>query len=395
MIQDRLEGRSGTQVLFVLAMIVVVVYGLRMAAPILLPFSLALFVAVVSLPILVWLNGRGFPSILSIFVTVAVDVSVFGLVILLASQSVTELQARLPRYVARLQTLTEHGLAWLQARGVPAANYAPTRLLDPSSVMGLVGNTVGRALAFVTTTFVVFLILIFILGEATVFPAKFRAILGRERGHSRRLAKIVREVQEYLGIKTLISLATGLLLGLWAWFMDLDFPVLLGLIGFVLNYVPTIGSIIASLPALLLALVLHGVGDTVVVGLGYVAVNTLFGNLIEPSLMGRRLGLSTLVVLLSLLFWGWLWGPIGALLGVPLTMVLKIMLENSPDLRWVAILLDKAPPPRQAVVMGGDVLGSGGKGMGPRGSESGEELPSSSPEERLEDEEAGVGGAPG
>ena len=353
MIMDRLGERSGAHVLFVLAMLVVVVFGLRMAAPILLPFALALFVAVVSLPIMVWLQDRGVPSLGAIAVTVLVDVSVFGLVILLASQSVTEFQAQLPRYVARLQALAEDGIAWLQVRGVPAGNYVGTEILDPSAVMGLVGGTVGRALAFVTTTFLVFLILIFILGEATVFPAKFRAILGRERGHSRRLTNIVREVQEYLGIKTLVSLATGIMLGCWAWFMELDFPILLGLIAFVLNYVPTIGSILASIPALLLALVLHGLAHTLVVGVGYAAVNTLIGNIIEPSLLGRRLGLSTLVVILSLLFWGWLWGPVGALLAVPLTMVLKIMLENTPDLRWIAVLLDKAPPPRRAVAMGG------------------------------------------
>jgi predicted PurR-regulated permease PerM len=188
--------------------------------------------------------------------------------------------------------------------------------------------------------------MVFILSEATVFPAKFRAVLGRETGHSSRLNKMVREVQEYLGIKTVISLATGILLGVWAWFMDLDFPVLLGLVAFVLNYVPTIGSLLAAIPALLLALIQFGVGHALLVSIGYIVVNTIFGNIIEPNLLGRRLGLSTLVVILSLLFWGWVWGPVGALLAMPLTMVVKIMLENTPDLRWVAVMLDKAPPER-------------------------------------------------
>ena len=346
---DRIEDRSGTQVLFVLAMLVVVVFGFRLAAPILIPFSLAVFVAILSLPIMMWLKGRGVPSVLAILVTVLVDVSVFGLIVLLASQSAAEFQEQLPRYIARLDALASQGLDWLQARGVPAGDFVSTDFLDQDRVIGLVGGTVGRALVLVSNTVIVLLILIFTLGEATIFPAKFQAILGREGGQSYRLTKIVREIQEYLGIKTLVSLATGVVLGGWAWFMDLDFPVLLGLIAFVLNYVPTIGSIIASVPAILLALVLHSVGHAFIVGLGYAAVNTLLGNLIEPSLLGRRLGLSTLVVLLSLIFWGWLWGPVGALLAVPLTMVLKIMLENSPDLRWIAILLDKSPPERRVV----------------------------------------------
>ena len=106
-----------------------------------------------------------------------------------------------------------------------------------------------------------------------------------------------------------------------------------------------VGSILAAVPALFLSVVqFTSLGHFLLVAGGYGAVNMVFGNMIEPNLMGRRLGLSTLVVILSLLFWAWVWGPVGALLAVPLTMIVKIMLENTEDLRWVAILLDKSPP---------------------------------------------------
>jgi len=349
MILDRMEQSPGTRYLFVMAMTVIVVGGLRLAAPILLPFSLALFLAVLTLPIVLFLQQRRVPATLAIFVAVLVDVAVVGLLILLASQSIAEFQDRLPRYAVRLQDLWTSWIQGLMASTIPGAvplaeALTETDILNPDQLMTLAGSTLTRVLAFASNAFLVFLILIFILGEATVFPAKFRAILGRRRGHSSNLMKMVTEVQEYLGIKTFISLATGILLGAWCWVMDLDFPVLLGLIAFVLNYVPTIGSIIASVPAVLLALIQVGFGHAVIVGLGFFAVNTVFGNLIEPNLMGRRLGLSTLVVILSLIFWGWVWGPVGALLAVPLTMVVKIMLENTSDLRWVAVILDKSPP---------------------------------------------------
>jgi predicted PurR-regulated permease PerM len=148
----------------------------------------------------------------------------------------------------------------------------------------------------------------------------------------------------------MVSLATGLVLGLWAYVMQLEFALLLGLVAFLLNYVPTVGSMIAAVPAVLLSIVLFGsVPHALFVALGYVVVNVLFGNILEPNLLGRRLGLSTLVVILSLLFWGWAWGPLGALLSVPLTVMVKIWLENTHDLRWVAVLLDKSPPPVPAV----------------------------------------------
>ena len=347
MILERMEQNPGTRYLFVMAMAVIVVGGLRLAAPILLPFSLALFLAVLTLPIVVWLQRHRIPTTLAIVLAVLVDVAVVSLLILLASQSMAEFQDRLPRYATRLTDLWDSWLLGLQGLDLPgASNLAVyvSELVNPAQVVTLAGGTLTRVFSFASNAFLVFIILIFMLGEATIFPAKFRAILGREQGHSSRLTKMVAEVQEYLGIKTFTSLATGVLLGAWCWVMDLDFPVLLGLIAFLLNYVPTIGSIIASAPAVLLGLIQFGFGHALIVGLGFIAVNGVFGNLIEPNLLGRRLGLSTLVVILSLIFWGWVWGPVGALLAVPLTMVVKIMLENTSDLRWVAILLDKSPP---------------------------------------------------
>jgi predicted PurR-regulated permease PerM len=346
MIFDRTEQNPGARFLFILACLVVVVYGLKYAAPVLLPSALAVFLAVLSLPVMIFLQHRRFPAPLAIGVTVLVVVGAFGLVILLASQSMSELQARLPRYAVRLQDLQEQWIQGLESTtGLPLGSYVSTNLINPAAVVDLVGSAVGRIAQFVSTTFLVFLIMIFMLGEATVFPAKIRYVFGDDVADEDRLAKVVAEVQTYLGIKTVVSLATGLLLGAWCYVMDLDFPILLGLVAFVLNYVPTVGSIIAGVPAVLFSLILHGtLTHALVVTGGYVVVNTVFGNILEPNLMGRRLGLSTLVVILSLLFWGWAWGPLGALLSVPLTVVVKIWLENTQDLRWVAILLDKAPP---------------------------------------------------
>lgn len=339
-----MEETPGARFLLMAACLVVVVWGLRLGAPILIPFSLALFLAVLSLPVLRALQDRGVPPVLAVALTVLVDIGVFGLLFLLATQSALAFQEAVPRYAARLQGLWQEWIAALEARGIPAGTYVSTRVVNPDAVVDLAGTTLGRAAAFVSNTFLVLLVLVFILGEATVFPAKFRAILGRAGTDAGQMAKITREVQEYLGIKTVVSLATGLSIGLWAWIMGVDFPVLLGILGFLFNYIPTIGSIIAAVPAVLLALIDAGPGHAGLVALGYVVINTVFGNLIEPSLLGRRLGLSTLVVILSLLFWGWVWGPVGALMAVPLTMVLKIMLENTRDLRWVAVLLDKNPP---------------------------------------------------
>jgi AI-2 transport protein TqsA len=337
----------GARFLVVMASAVVVVAGLRAAAPILLPFSLALFIAVLSLPILLWLRRRGVPPSIAILMAVLADLAVIVVLVFLVMQSVADFQDRGGIYAARLQNLFRVWIDGLQERGIPAGEYVSTELVSASAIMDLAGSTISRIASFLSNTFLVILILVFILAEASVFPAKFRAALeaGEGDGDVGRFAKIVDEVLGYLAIKTLVSLATGITIGLFAWMMGLDFPVLLGLIGFALNYVPTIGSILAAVPALVLTLIqFGGFAPLAFVALGYLCINTVFGNFLEPHLLGRRLGMSTLVVILSLLFWAWVWGPVGALLAVPLTMVVKIMLENTKDLRWIALLLDKEAP---------------------------------------------------
>jgi len=373
----------GARFLLMGASFVIVVAGLREGASILLPFALALFLAVMSMPLMFWLQLRRVPAPLAILLTMLVIGALFGALIMLGTQAVADFQDQLPGYTTRVQALRDSWVAGLSERiGVELDQYRLLDLFDPGAAVGFFGRTAAVVAGFLTNTFLVLLIMAFVLSEATVFPFKFRAIVGRREGERRRMTKvvpndrrrmtkIVREVQVYLGIKTLTSLTTGLLIGLLAWIAGLDFPILLGLTGFVLNYIPTVGSILAAVPALLLSAVQFGtIGNFVLVLGGYGAINMVFGNIVEPSLMGRRLGLSTLVVILSLLFWAWVWGPVGALLAVPLTMVVKIMLENTEDLRWVAILLDKTPPqmganaavrfPSQALPDDGDGEGSGG-----------------------------------
>jgi len=344
---DRSEDHPGARILFLGACLVVVVYGLRYASAILLPSALALFLAVLSLPVMLWLRHRRVPSWLAIFVPVVMNIAVVGLLVLVVSQSASQFQARIGFYVRELQAMLDSWMVAIESRtGFAATDYVTMDLVDPAAVVDFARGVVGRAAQFLGTALMVFLIMAFMLSEASVFPEKFQYIMGSGESKAGRLTKVVTEVQTYLGIKTVVSLATGIVLGAWAWVMNLDFPVLLGLTAFLLNYIPTVGSIIAAVPAILLSMILVGTaGHALLVALGYVVVNTLFGNILEPSLMGRRLGLSTLVVILSLLFWGWAWGPLGALLSVPLTVIVKIWLENTQDLKWVAILLDKSPPP--------------------------------------------------
>ena len=356
---DQLDRNPGLRFLITLAAAFILVQGLRFAQPVLLPIALACFLAVICLPLVFWLASKRVPQPLAILVTVLVVAGVFALAILVGSQQLRALQAQAPILVSAVFPHVGDWLGRLEAL-LPMIEEGELRttvfgLLNAATLTSLATGATTWALSLLSNTFLVFLILAFALGESAGFPKKLAAIaVDSMDASTQRYRNIVDEVQGYLVIKTLVSLATGTVLGLWTWSMGLELPILLGLIAFALNYVPTIGSIIASGPAIALALVridpsAGGVASVdfqhaLIVGLGYGAVNLVFGNWLEPTLLGRRLGISTLVVVLSLVFWGWLWGPVGAILSVPLTMVVKIMLENTTDLRWIAVLIDKSPP---------------------------------------------------
>jgi AI-2 transport protein TqsA len=333
---------GGARILLTLASLVVVIAGLRAAGALILPFLVAVFLAIISFPLLAWLRRNRAPTPVAVITTVLVDIAVLAVLILLVTRAVNELAALGPRYQERLAVLVLRTIDWLRDLGFDISRRESLEFVNPGAVVDLLG-TILRGLATVlSNVFLVLLTLIFILFEAMNLPRKLRLAFGGQ-ANMERLARIIGQVQRYLVIKTLTSLGTGLLVALWTWFMGLDFPLLWGLLAFILNYIPNIGSILAAVPAVVLAIIQLGPATGAVVAFGYLPINVGMSNFLEPPLMGQQLGLSPLMVFVSLVFWGWVWGPVGMLLAVPLTVIVKIMLEHTEDFRWLAVLLGPAP----------------------------------------------------
>ena len=334
------EGRSATRVLLTAASLIVVIAGLKAAQSILIPVLLALLLAILCSPAVFWLRARRVPDVAAVLLVVLILIGVFTVFGVVVGGSVRGFMEAAPRYQAWLDELGTSLGAWLEARGVEVGEIKTSDVFQPGALIGFLGTGLTALLSTLSNTFVVTLILVFMLLEVAGLPVKIRAALGSPDADLRRFTKAAREIQKYLGLKTAISAVTGLLIGVWVALLGLDFALTWGFLAFLLNFIPNIGSIIAAVPAVLLALVQLGPGPAILVAAGFVAVNVVLGNLVEPQLMGRTLGMSTLVVFLSLVFWGWLWGPVGMFLSVPLTMILKIGMENSRDLKNVAVMLD-------------------------------------------------------
>ncbi len=330
---------KGAHLLVTVAAFVIVVAGMRASVSILVPFLLSVFLAIICASPLFWLRRKGVPTALALLI---VMVGIMGIGLLMGAligTSLRGLSTDLPVYQTRLQDETTALLTWLRGMGIEISDQVVREYFDPGAVLRLVKSTLSRLSGVLTNVFLILLTVIFILLEASSFPTKLRNILGGSSPSMANSEKIIDNVKGYMARKTLVSLATGLCIAIWLAILGVNYPLLWGLLAFLLNFVPNIGSIIAAIPAVLLAFVQLGGSSALFAGLGFLVVNVAIGNVIEPRFMGRGMGLSTLVVFVSLVFWGWVLGPVGMLLSVPLTMTVKIALESNEDTRWISILL--------------------------------------------------------
>jgi predicted PurR-regulated permease PerM len=250
----------------------------------------------------------------------------------------------LPSYQKRIQEQVSSLKALLAMKGVRVTDKMLFEYINPSAVLRLVIGMLGGLGSALSSIILILLTVTFILLEASSFPVKLRAVLGDPEQAFPQFTRFVDDMKRYMIIKTGISLTAGVLIGIWLSILGVGSPVLWGFLAFLLHYVPNVGAIIASIPAVILTLVQFGFGRAALTAAGYMAVSFILGNVVEPKLMGRRLGLSTLVVFLSLVFWGSLLGLIGVVLCIPFTMTLKFACENNESTRWVAVLLGPEAP---------------------------------------------------
>lgn len=379
-------GLSGpSRLLITAAAFVIVVAGMKAAVDIIVPFLLSVFLAVISTPALFWLRSRGVSTGVAILL-VSMVILLAGLLIgTLLTTSIADFTQDLPAYANKLTTeliaLEEKWNQWIQKiesslhlEDEPAADteqmtesredavlpppaapsaspvqqepsFSLTGVLNPQAGVRLMADTLTQFGRVITSGFLIYLTTLFILFEASILPGKIRAAMINSPEAFENLSSVAGDVKKYLAIKTAISLVTGILVAAWLMVLGVKYPILWGLIAFLLNFVPNIGSIIAAIPACGLAFIQLGIVPAALAALGYLVINVTIGNMIEPRLMGHRLGLSTLVVFLSLVFWGWVLGPMGMLLSIPLTMTVKIVLQSHPDTRKLAMLLGSQNPP--------------------------------------------------
>jgi predicted PurR-regulated permease PerM len=331
-----------SRAVIVVAAIAIAVFFLQAAAPVIAPVLLAAFIAIMTTPPLRWLGRIRVPKSLALAVIVFVLFEAFSILALVFTGQLEGFRDGLPGYQRRLAVLRDQFGSWLEGVGVDNARDAIKDIVDPALAVGLVRLALSNVSGTFGTGLLVILAVVFMLLEATGLPAKLKTAFHLTAEAVARFRRVASAINQYMVIKTLASLATALCIWVWLWILDIDFAVLWAILAFLLNFIPFVGALLMMIPAVLMALVQTDLLTTLLVVLGYMVTNTVIGSILEPRIMGRGLGLSTLAVFLSLLFWGWVLGTVGVFLAVPLTIVLITVLDASPQTRPIAILLGPA-----------------------------------------------------
>jgi len=333
------NSSSVVKIFVTIAAVFIIFAGIKTAANILVPFLLSVFIAIICNPIIAKASKHNIPKAISVILVIAIFVSVALSIAGLVGQSLNDLSQLIPVYRQQLQSQFVWLTSFLADYNIQVSSVILLEYFDPAIAMGMAANVLSGFGSVMANLFLIILTVIFMLFEASSFPLKLHLMMDDPEMRLKQIERFLASVNNYIAIKTMVSLATGVVVSTMLWAFGLDFYLLWGVLAFLLNYIPNIGSIIAAVPAVTLAMLQLGIGEAGFIGLGYITINMVMGNIIEPRYLGKGLGLSTLVVFLSLIFWGWLLGTVGMLLSVPLTMIVKIGFENSPEGQWLAILL--------------------------------------------------------
>ena len=322
-----------------IASFIIIIAGVMYAESLISQILMALFISVICAQPIAWLQKKKVPQGIAITIVFIVIIAVFIGFGELIGTSLSSFSEDAPKYEQNLREMGAAIFQFADNNGIKISTDEMTKLFDPSKIMGITAGFLGQLGGFMGNAFTIFFLVLFLLMELDSFSVKTRAIVKDSGGSLAFFNTIGNSIRHYLSIKTMTSLLTGALIWISLVIIGVDYAIIWALIAFLLNYIPNFGSIIAAIPAVLFALVQLGFGGVIWTTAVFVVVNVSIGSVIEPKMMGKGMGLSTFIVFVSLIFWGFILGTVGMFLSVPLTMTIKIMLEQNPKTEWIAIFL--------------------------------------------------------
>lgn len=321
------------------AAFIIIIAGVMYAKSIITPLLMAMFVSIVCAEPIIWLRKKNVSQGIAIMIVIVGIVVVFVGLVGIIGDSVSSFSKDAPKYEQNLNEMGNVIVKYLDDKGIKVSTNKLSNILAPSKIISLTAGILGQLGGFMENTLTMFFLVLFLLLEMDSISAKAKAISKSTNVTIEYVNTIGQSIRHYLSIKTMTSLLSGFIIWIGLLVIGVDYAIIWALVAFLLNYIPNIGSIIAAVPAVLFSLIQLGIGGAIWTVVTFVAVNMVIGNVIEPKLMGKGLGLSTFVVFAALIFWGFVLGTVGMFLSVPLTMAIKIMLEQKSSTKWIAVFL--------------------------------------------------------
>lgn len=321
------------------AAFIIVVAGIMYGASIITQVLMALFISIICAQPILWLQKKKVPQGLAITIVFVLIIAIFIGFGELIGTSLSSFSENEELYEKNLSEMGNSVIQFLNDKGINVSFDKMSDMFAPSKIMSFTSGLLGQLGGIMGNAFTIFFLTLFLLLELDSISIKIKAILKDSTVSLSYFTVIGNSIRHYLSIKTFTSLLTGVIIWIALAIIGVDYAIIWGLIAFLLNYIPNIGSFIAAVPALLFAIIQLGFGGFIWTGIVFLSVNVLIGSVVEPKIMGKGMGLSTFVVFLSLIFWGFILGTVGMFLSIPLTMSIKIMLEQSPKTKWIAIAL--------------------------------------------------------
>lgn len=363
--QEHVELSPLLRLLLAAASLVVIAFGMQQAKEVITPILLALVLSILFVPIQRGLQARGVPAWLSLLIVMLIVLAVVSVLISVTVVSVTSFINRIPEYSSQLQRIVDGVILMADSLPLDLDNLLNLEMFDVTQVMNLAGSLLGGLLDAFSNWFFVILLVAFMMADFARMPQKLQSLVLQDT-QIQAVADLLRDIRRYVSITTQTGLLTGVLNAFLLVLLGVDFAVLWGLLGFLMNYIPNLGIVLSIIPPALLALLEFGWSQMLIVIIGYVVINIFIENILKPRVLGEDLNISPLFVIISLVAWGYVLGPAGTILAVPLTLIAtKLILENSEETRWMAVLMSANPQPLEVGGgASGNQMGQGQEGAG-------------------------------
>ncbi|BAF71800.1 AI-2E family transporter [Sulfurovum sp. NBC37-1] len=338
--ENNTQGMWPVNQLFLLtATMLITIFLLKAASAVIVPFLIAVAVSIILAPLFTRLESKHIPKPVSLIVVILLSLLPIILLGGYVAEQAGEFAANYQSIKANFMQSLQAFIAQLGHYGIHIDDAKLNAVLEKSNIAGILKNLAAQANEQFSNIFLIFFMVAFMLMESTYFYNKMMKIAKDYQVDGNVMLELLEKIKSYFSIKVKTSLLTAVWAFTVLWYYEIPYYYLWAVLAFALNFIPVIGSILAAIPAIVFALISHGIGTTLWVALWYVIINMVVGNILEPKIMGKGLGLSALVIFLSMTFWGWVFGPAGMILSVPLTMTVQYLFGQYQETEWIALLL--------------------------------------------------------